>query len=334
MIHIKKINEIINGDLFGGDDLYIKGPCSIINSKEGFLTYIKNNKYLKYINTTSASAIIVNKNVDIPEDNKKTILKVDNPSLAFLSFLKYFESITNTNDDKKISSLSKISKTAKIDKNVFIGDNVVIKSKAQISGGVRIESNTVIEEGSIIGSKSLIDANVTIHKGSIIGENCKIKSGSVIGSIGFGLVTDNEGLHYHIPHLGRTVIGNNVLIGSNCTIDRGTIDNTEIASGTKFDNQVHVGHNVNIGKNCIICAQVGIGGSTKIHDNVIIGGQTGIIDNLIIENNVTIGPKSYVIKSIKKNSYFSGNPARNHKDHVRQDILISKLPEMYKKLFK
>ena len=334
MIHIKKINEIINGDLFGEDDLYIKGPCSIVNGKKGFLTYIKNNKYLKYINKTSASAIIVDKNIDIPQNNKKTILKVSNPSLAFFSFLEYFNSTVNTKANNKISKSSKISKTAKIDENVFIGDNVVIEDYVEIADGVRIESNTVIESGSIIGPKSIIKTNVIVHKKTVIGQICKIKSGSVIGSSGFGLVTDSKGIHHHIPHLGKVIIRDNVLIGSNCTIDRGTIDNTEIGNGTKFDNQVHIGHNVNIGKNCIICAQVAIGGSTKIHDNVIVGGQSGIIDNLIIEDNVIIGPTSYVIKSIKKNSYFSGNPARNHKDHIRQDILISKLPKMYKKIFK
>ena len=124
------------------------------------------------------------------------------------------------------------------------------------------------------------------------------------------------------------------MIGGNCTIDKGTIDDTIIGNGTKFDNLVHIGHNVIIGDNCLICAQVGIGGSTKIDNHVIIGGQTGIIDNLLINENVIIGPKSYVIKSIEENTYVSGNPARNHRDHVKQDILISKLPEIYKKITK
>ena len=296
------------------------------------------NRYIKiYAKENNNSSF----NIEMPDikqrrviNIQKTILKVDNPSLAFLSFLKYFDSLINKIDDDKISKSSNISKTAKIGQNVFIGDNVMIQNMVEIGDNVRIESNTLIEEGSAIGEKSVIKANVVVHKNSIIGKNCKIKSGSIIGSVGFGLVTDSKGEHHHIPHLGKVIIGNNVLIGSNCTIDRGTIDETRIGDGTKFDNQVHIGHNVNIGKNCIICAQVGIGGSTKIYDNVIIGGQAGIIDNLIIENDVIIGPTSYVVKSIKKNSYFSGNPARNHKDHIRQDILISKLPEIYKKIFK
>jgi UDP-3-O-[3-hydroxymyristoyl] glucosamine N-acyltransferase len=173
-----------------------------------------------------------------------------------------------------------------------------------------------------------------ISSSSIIGKNCKIKSGSIIGESGFGLVTDKDKKHHEIPHIGKVIIKDNVLIGGNCTIDKGTIDDTIIGNGTKFDNLVHIGHNVIIGDNCLICAQVGIGGSTKIDNHVIIGGQTGIIDNLLINENVIIGPKSYVIKSIEANTYVSGNPARNHRDHVKQDILISKLPEIYKKITK
>ena len=254
--------------------------------------------------------------------------------MAFITFLEYFDNKINKKDNNKIFKTSIIHETAKIGKNIFIGDNVVIEKKVKISDNVRVESNTIIEKQSIIGADSIIKANVTIHKNSVIGKRCKINSGSIIGSIGFGLVKDENGKHHLIPHLGKVIIKDDVLIGANCTIDRGSIDNTEIDSGTKFDNQVHIGHNVSIGKNCIICAQVGIGGSTKIYNNVIIGGQAGIIDNLIIENNVIIGPKSFVVKSIKESSYLSGNPARNHKDHIKHDILISRLPEIYKKVFK
>ena len=334
MIHIKKINEIINGDLYGENDFYVKGPCSIINGKEGFLTYIKNKKYLKYINETSASAIIVDKSLKIPDKINKTILKVNNASLAFIAFLEYFDDKINKKDNNRIFKTSIIHETAEIGDNTFIGDNVIIEEGVKILDNVRIESNSIIKKYSIIREGSTIKSNVIIHKNSIIGKRCKIKSGTIIGSIGFGLVTDKDGKHHHIPHIGKVIIKDDVLIGANCTIDRGTIDNTEIDKGTKFDNQVHIGHNVHIGRDCIICAQVGIGGSTKIYNNVIIGGQAGIIDNLIIENNVIIGPKSYVTKSIKENLYLSGNPARNHKDHVRHDILISKLPEIYKKVFK
>ena len=333
MIHISKVNEIVKGRIHGNDDIYIKGPCSIQRGKKDYISYIKNKNYLKYLENTLASAIIIDQAVKIPKKNiDKTLLRVDNAALAFIDYLNFYDSQINKKDlNNIICKSSKVDSSATIGKNVYIGSNVIIGKSVIISDNVVIKSNTSIEEKSIIGKKSVIHSNVVIYRSTVIGENCKIKSGTVIGGFGFGLITDKTGHHHRIPHVGNVNVGNNVVIGSNCTIDRGTIDNTIICDGTNLDNQVHVGHNVNIGHNCLICAQVGIGGSTKIHNNVIIGGQTGIIDNLIVKDNVIIGPRSYVIKSVDENSYVSGNPARNHKDHIKQDILISKLPAMYKK---
>ena len=332
MIHISKINEIVNGEIYGNDDIYIKGPCSIQAGKKNHLSYIKNKDYLKYLNDTLASVIIVNNDLEIPNNINATLLKVDNAALAFIDFLNFYDKNINDNEiEFSICSSAKIDSSVDISNNIHIGSNVVIEKSVTLSNNVVIGSNSYIGKNSIIGNNSVIQSNVSIHKSTVIGDSCKIKSGTVIGGFGFGLITDNNGKHHRIPHVGKVSIGNNVIIGSNCTIDRGTINDTIIEDGTNLDNQVHIGHNVNIGNDCLICAQVAIAGSTKIHNNVIIGGQAGIIDNLIVEDNVIIGPRSFVVKSIPKKSYVSGNPARNHKDHVKQDILISKLPDIYKK---
>ena len=334
MIHISKVNEIVKGTIYGNDDIYIKGPCSIQKGKKNYISYIKNKSYLKYFKDTLASAVIIDHTVKIPNKNDKTLLKVDNAALAFIDFLNFYDSIINKkNTSSMFCKSAKIDNSATIGKNVYIGSNVVIDKSVVISDNAIIQSNCSIQEKSIIGENSIIQSNVTIYRSTIIGKNCKIKAGTIIGGLGFGLITDKQGFHHRIPHVGNVNIGDNVIIGSNCTIDRGTIDNTIICDGTNLDNQVHIAHNVNIGNNCLICAQVAIGGSTKIHNKVMIGGQAGIIDNLVIEDNVIIGPRSYVVKSVSKNSYVSGNPARNHKDHIKQDILISKLPDMYKKIF-
>jgi len=334
MIHILKVNEIIKGTIYGNDDIYIKGPCSIQRGKKDCISYIKDNNYLKYLKNTLASAIIIDQTVKIPNNNEKTLLKVENAALAFIDFLNFYNRKINKKDIRTvIYESAEIDNSATIGKNVYIGSNVVIGKSVIISDNVIIESNCSIEEKSVIGKNSIIQSNVVIYRSTILGENCKIKAGTIIGGLGFGIITDKQGYHHRIPHVGNVNIGNNVIIGSNCTIDRGTIDNTIIYDGTNLDNQVHVGHNVNIGNNCLICAQVAIGGSTKIHNNVMIGGQAGIIDNLVVEDHAIIGPRSYVIKSVSKNSYVSGNPARNHKDHIKQDILISKLPDMYKIYF-
>ena len=333
MIHISKVNEIINGTIYGDNDLYIKGPCGIQKGKKDHISYIKNKTYLKYLDNSNASVIIIDKSIKIP-NSRKTFLKVENAALAFIDLLNFYESDNKKNIQYIICKTAQIDESVQIGKNVSIGHNCVIGKSVILKDNVSIGPNTSIQDNSIVDYGTSIQSNVVIYRSTLIGKNCKIKSGSIIGGLGFGLITDKEGKHHRIPHLGNVIIGNNVIIGSNCTIDRGTLDNTIISSGTNIDNQVHIAHNVNIGENCLICAQAAVAGSTKVFNNVIIGGQVGIIDNLIIEENVVIGPRSYVVKSIKNNSYVSGNPARDHKDHVKQDIMISKLPEMYKKIFK
>ena len=330
VLPLEKISNIIGGKIYGDTTMVIDGPCSIEKGKTKHITYLKNNKYLKFLNETRASAIIVGLETEISNKLKKTIIRVENPTAAFIKYLEAFNKKTLANSIHKTSA---IDLDVSIGKDVYIGNNVVIKSGTIINDNVRIESNCVIEENCNIGNNTILKPNVSIYANTDIGRDCKIESGCIIASSGFGLLTIDK-KHQQIPHIGKVIIKDNVLLGSNCTIDRGTIDNTIINKGTKFDNIVHVGHNVIIGENCIICAQVGIGGSTTIGDDVIIGGQTGIIDHLKIGNSVIIGPKSYVIKSINNDSYFSGNPARNHKDHVKQDILISKLSEIYKEIQK
>ena len=333
MFNISKINKILNGILYGDSKLNIKGPCSIENGKQNHISYIKNSKYLKYLKQTKASAIIIDKTISLPSNINKTIIQVDNPSLAFIKLLEIFEKEKEIKNIIDIHKSSNIDSSVKVGKNVTIKENVIINKNSILKDNAIIEANCTIGKGCIIGKESIIKSNTVLKDEVIIGKKCIISSGSVIGSCGFGLVTQNK-KHHQIPHLGKVIISDNVLIGTNCTIDRGTLDDTTVGEGTKFDNQVHVGHNVTIGEHCLICAQVGIGGSTHIGNYVVIGGQAGIIDHLKIEDNVIIGPKSYVIKSIESNSYLSGNPARNHKDHIRQDILIQKLPEIYKKISK
>ncbi len=331
MIHILKVKELLNGVIIGDENINIEGPCSIKDGKKGCVSYIKNSKYEKYLEDTDASIIIIDESINIPENLNKTFIKVKNASLAFIAYLELYSennnSSLNHNQLKKYSSIEN-KNSFYISKNAIIGNDVKISKNCEIHSNVYIGDNCIIDEGTIIRP------NVTIHANTEIGKNCKIKSNSVIGSSGFGLYSDKKGIHHHIPHVGNVVIEDNVMIGSSCTIDRATINSTIIGQGTKFDNQVHIGHNVQIGMNCIICAQVAIGGSTKIYNNVVLGGQSGIIDNLHIYDNVIIGPKSFIAKNVNKGSYVSGNPAINHKDNIKKNIIISKLPELYKKLSK
>ena len=330
MDNISKISTFINGTIKGDPKLKIKGICDIEDGKLHCISVILSKKYEKYLNTTKASALVVSSSLTIPHKSNKTFIVVKNPSKSFIKLLKFYDTKIF---DYSISKKAIISKKSLIGENCLIEDNVIIKENVKIGDNVIIKSGTVIDAGSSIGSNTFINANVTINQNIVIGERCFIESGTIIGSDGFGTVK-YDGKHIKIPHIGRVVIKNDVLLGSNCTIDRGTINDTVINKNTKIDNMVHIGHNVLIGESCLICAQTGIGGSCNIGDNVTIGGKVGFIDHINVGDNSMIVAHSMVYKSIPSNSYFSGDPARNHKDRVKQDILINKLSTIYKKIKK
>ena len=332
MISILEISKLINGKIVGNKNLEIENVCGIENGNVSCITYLKNSSFEKYINTNKASVFIVNKKLNL-EKHDKTFLVVENPSMSFIKVLDFFKS-KKTLKKTGISNKAIISPKAKIGKNVYVGPNVCIEEGAFIADYVSIHPGTFIGYNSIINKNTEICSNVTIHENVTIGENCRIDSGTVVGSEGFGIISSSDNNNYNIPHLGCVIIENNVTIGSNCSIDRGTINDTVISEFTKLDNLIQIGHNVIIGRNCLIASQVGIAGSTKIGDNVIIAGQSGIIDHINVGDNSTIAVKSCVYKNLPENSFVSGIPAINHLDKLKQDIIIKKLPLIYKNIKK
>jgi UDP-3-O-[3-hydroxymyristoyl] glucosamine N-acyltransferase len=198
---------------------------------------------------------------------------------------------------------------------VNFGFNVLLGKKCKIGDNTKIGSNTIIEKQVVIGKNCIIGSNVTI-KSCILGNNVVIQNGCIIGSKGFGFIPLKE-KNIKFPHIGRVLIGDDVEIASNCSIDRGSIDDTIIGRNTYLDNQVHVAHNVKIGENCMIAGQVGFAGSSTIGNNVSIGGQAGISGHLKIGNNVRIGGGSGVVKNVPDNSIIMGYPAVSLKEFLK-----------------
>ena len=327
MISIKQISNLIDGTIIGDKNLKIAGPCDIEIGKKNCITYVKDNTYFKKIKKNKASAVIVNNDFK-GKDLNKTFIKVNNSSYSFLQILKYFKDIqVSTKND--ISKDSFISNDAKIADKVYIGPKVVIEKNVIIEKNVSIYPGTYIGEGTKIGSGTKILSNVTVYDNVLIGKECRIESGTIIGSEGFGII-QYKGKNYNIPHVGSVTIGNHVAIGSNCTIDRGTINDTKIGDNSKLDNLIQIGHNVIIGKNCMLSSQVGIAGSSELGDNVIVAGQSGIIDHIKIGKNSVIAVKSCVFKSVKSNSFISGIPATDHNLRLKQEAILNKLPQIYK----
>ena len=330
MYTISQIAETINGNIDGNPELPIMGVCDLKQSRSGYLSYIVSEKYEDLFHQSKARAILVSNNFNIDRGNK-TLIYVDDPAISIIDVIKLFH--PEEPPLENIHSSAIIAPTAKIGNNVQISPYVVIKENVKIGDGVIINSGTFIGQNVIINNNCTINSNVTIYHDVEIGRQCTIDSGSVIGSDGFGFVKDNNSYH-KMPHIGGIIIEDNVWIGANCCIDRGTLLNTTIGEGTKLDNLIHIAHNVQIGKNCVIAAQVGIAGSTILEEEVTLAGQVGIVGHLTIGKGSIIAAKSAVFQSLEPNSFVSGIPARNHKDRLRQDVIVNQLPNILNRIRK
>ena len=295
-------------------NIKINNICDLANAKKNDISFFNSLKYLQFLKKTKAAYVIVNKkHVDIVKNYSNPII-VKNVLIAVSNVTKAF--YPNSLNDTIDFSLNKPDQNkyngVKFGKNVLLGKNVKIGSKCLIGHNSIIESNVCIGKNSVIGNNVLI-------KNSLIGNNVRILDSSVIGKKGFGFFP-NEKVNIRYPHIGMVLIEDNVEIGCNNTIDRGSLSNTIVGKNTFIDNQVHIAHNVVIGKNCVITAQVGFAGSAVIGDNVQIGGQAGISGHLKIGNNVQIGGGSGVLKNIPDNSRVIGYPAKDIRDFLKDNI--------------
>ena len=325
-----KISKLIGGTLYGESECKITGFAGIEDADNGDITFVEEKRYLKNIKTTRASAVIIPPNISIPKD--KSVIVHENPSAAFNELIKVvFPEVSDHNIG--------IHAKAEIEDGVNIGDNVSIDAYTVLRKGVKIGAGTVISpfvcvgRNVVIGQNCLIYPNVTINDRCIIGSNVIIHSGTVIGGDGFGYFTDG-GKHKKIPQRGIVVIEDDVEIGCNVTIDRARIEKTIIKKGTKIDNLVMIAHNVKIGEDSMIIAQVGISGSTELGKNVTVAGQAGFAGHIKVGDNSIIGARSGVIKDLPANSVVSGFPARDHKKQLNLLAYYRKLPEVFERLKK
>ena len=330
MFTISQIAEKVNGKIDGNPDLVIQGVCDLKNSSADHLSYIISDKYEKYFHQSKANAILVANDFVINRGDK-TLIHVENPAVSFIDIIHLF--YPQESPIEHVHPNAIIPDTTKMGKNIHIASYVVIEENVTIGDGVKIGAGAFIGSNTIINKGSVIYSNVSIYHDVAIGTNCIIDSGSVIGADGFGLVQDNN-IHHKMPHIGRVVLEDSVWIGSNCCVDRGPLSNTIIGEGSKLDNLIHIAHNVQIGKNCIIAGQVGIAGSTILEDNVTLAGQVGIVGHLIIGKGSMVAAKSAVYQSLDPGSFVSGIPARPHKDRIRQDVVVNQLPDILNRIRK
>ncbi len=285
------------------------------NAKKNDVSFFNSINYLNSLKITKSNLIITSKKFKYIVPLKKNIIQVDNVllSVARVTSLLYPNAL-NDNFDSEVKTIDK-KKFARLK----VGNNILLGKNVKIGKDCTIGHNTIIEKNVVIGNFCNIGSNVII-KNCIIGNNTNILDGAIIGKKGFGFFPD-KAKNIRYPHVGAVIIGKNVEIGCNNTIDRGSLSNTVIGDGTFLDNQVHIAHNVKIGKNCIITGQVGFAGSSSIGNKVMIGGQAGISGHINVGDNVQIGGGSGVIKNVPPNSKVMGYPAKSIRKFLKDNKL-------------
>jgi UDP-3-O-[3-hydroxymyristoyl] glucosamine N-acyltransferase len=325
-ISIAKIAEMVNGRVSGDADREIQGVAPFEEATETDISFAADAKHLKHITGTKAGALIVPLSY---EKSFRNLIFVENPKAAFAKVMMLFhpppEPHAYTSDTARIGEDFSCGRDVLISAFVSIGDQVVIGDRVSIHPG------SVIGNRVIIGHDTVIEPNVTVMAHCRIGSRVIIHAGTVIGSDGFGFAMEDN-THQKIPQIGNVVIGDDVELGANNTIDRATFGSTIIGNGVKTDNLVHIAHNVQVGENTLLIAQVGIAGSTKIGNNVILAGQVAIGPHVTIGDNVIVGPQSGIAKSIPDNEIQTGTPGMPHKLFLRVQRMIQKLPELNKKV--
>ena len=326
MTTLSELADLVKGKIVGDPTMVITGVSEIQNGRESTITFLSNLKYKKYLPTTGASAVVV------PEasllDNKPGIIH-HNPQLAIAKILGEFT--------PKLQYTSGVNETAYVDSKAKIGKNVTIGPFSVIEAGViigddsNIGSHTVIDQKTSIGKNCKIFSNIHIYHGTNIGDNAIIHSGTVIGSDGFGFVTDQD-INHKIPQNGYVIIGNNVEIGANCAIDRGTIGDTIIEDQCKLDNHVHLAHNVRLGKGCLLTAAVTIAGSVEVGEFCIFAGHVGVAPHVKIGARSVLAAKTGVSKSLTGGKVYAGMPAREIREQHKREAVYLEVVRIQKRL--
>ena len=321
---LSEIAEILGGTVVGDGNVVIRDIEGIDEAEEGDLTFIANPKYRKKLETTSASAVLVSAEI---EDSSKNLVVVKDSYASMAKILGIY--YPEQRDAVKISEDAFIAGGVKMAEGVTIYPGVYIGRGAKIESGAILYPNVFIGNDVMIGEDSILYPNVTVYRKCIIGKRVILHAGVVVGSDGFGFA--NPGVdNLKVPQVGFVQIDDDVEIGANTAIDRGTLGKTWIKKGVKIDNLVQIAHNVVIGENSIIVAQVGISGSTKLGKSVMLGGQAGLVGHLDIGDNVMVGAQAGVPEDIPPNQVVSGSPHMPHRSWLRTQAHLPKLPEMRK----
>lgn len=327
----QEISDIINGTLEGDPNVAVFQLSKIEEAQPGSLSFLANPKYEHYLYSSKASVIIVNQDQVLSKPVHASIIRVKNAYSAFSVLLEKYNKLRF--NKVGIEEPSYIHPSAKIGENVYIGAFAYIGPDAVIGDHCRVYPHCYIGDNVHLGEQVLLYAGVKVYFDCVIGNNVIIHSGSVIGSDGFGFAPQEDGSYQKVSQIGNVIIGDEVEIGANTTIDRATLGSTRIDRGVKLDNLIQIAHNVEVGTNTVIAAQSGVSGSTKIGKQVTLGGQVGIAGHITIADGSQVQAQSGINRSIDEDAKkWAGTPAAPYAAQMRMQVTFQRLPDLERRI--
>lgn len=302
----QQIADLLHGEIEGNANVTVSKLSKIEEGEPGSISFLANPLYTAYLYTTNATIVIINKNFVATAPVSATLVRVEKAENAFAKLLEMYNQVKLNKTG--ISKLAFISETAVVGDNIYAGEFSFIGDNVKIGNNVKIYPQVYVGDNAVVGDNTTLFAGVKIYSETSIGKNCIIHSGTVIGSDGFRFNPEND--NKKVPQIGNVIIEDDVEIGANCAIDRATLGSTILRKGVKFDNLIHIAHNVEVGENSYLAACNVVAGSTRIGKNCMFSGQVGIVGHLQIADNTIITAQSGISKSItKKGEVYMGSPA-------------------------
>lgn len=327
---IKDIAALLHGVVEGDGELMVNNVSKIEEGKPNTLAFLANPKYEHYLYTTEASVVLVNQDFVPSQPVPCTLIRVPSAYEAIASLLRVYEDFIKPKP-QGIEQPSFIAENAILGENIYVGAFAYIGKGTKIGNNVRIYPQAYIGDGVVIGDNTTIYAGVKIYYGCVIGANCTIHSGTVIGADGFGFAPTGENYN-KVPQIGNVVIEDYVEIGANTCIDRATMGSTRIQKGVKLDNLVQIAHNVVVGENTVMAAQVGVAGTTKVGAHCMFGGQVGVAGHLNVGERTMLAAQTGISGNVPAGSIYMGSPGFEVNKYRKAYVLFKKLPELYTQL--
>ena len=326
-----QIAALLNGTVEGNPDTEVWNVAKIEEGATGMLSFLANPKYTPYIYETKSSVVIVNKDFVAEKPIETTLIRVDDAYASFAKLLAFYDQVSQ--DKKGVSSLAFVSSSAKCGDDLYLGEFAFIGENVTIGNNVKVYPQVYVGDGCVIGDNTILYPGVRLYRNTVVGRRCIIHAGAVIGADGLGFAPQEDGHYEKIPQVGNVMIDDDVEIGANTTIDRSTMGSTHIHKGVKLDNLIHLAHNVEIGENSALAAQVGVSGSTHLGKNCVVGGQSGFVGHLHIANGSKFGGQCGIMGSIKEeNQEFMGTPIQPLRQYLKTNARFRHLDEMARQL--